>query len=64
MSCVMVEDFVKPYTNLSENKYLWISKGKRHHSHTKKTDNSFVRTNYDYSIFIYPSFLSFEISTY
>jgi len=27
MSCVVVEDFLKPYTNWNEAKYLWISKG-------------------------------------
>ena len=28
MSLVMIEEVVKPLTNLSEKKYLWISKGK------------------------------------
>jgi len=29
MSCVTIEDFIKPFTKLSERKYTWISKGKQ-----------------------------------
>ena len=29
MACVAIEDFIKPFTNMTETKYLWISKGKQ-----------------------------------